>query len=135
MTGRLAVAVVALLAIAVVGLGVGLAVAIMDGGDNNAFSGMAHRQGGSYGGMMGAMAMMDADAMLERMREVLGEEGYQAMLAHMQAHRDGTAGPYAPGIDGLMHQMMDGMMSMMDPDARGHMFPNSRMPMPGMPRR
>lgn len=76
-----------------------------------------------YMGMMDAMGRMDSDAMLGRMQAILGQDGFQAMLDHMQAHRNGMAMPHASGIDGMMHQMMDGMMSQMPSDK------NNRMPM------
>ncbi|TAK75794.1 MAG: hypothetical protein EPO16_08400 [Dehalococcoidia bacterium] len=75
-------------------------------------------------GMMRAMGNMDSDAMLTHMRDVLGNDGYQRMLKHMQGHRAG--GPMAgdPAIDGMMHQMMDGMMQQM-PDDSGGMMPRA----------
>lgn len=127
---RYALAAFAVLGLAVAGLSLALGLALAGDDDDSA----AMRPGMSgYAGMMGAMAQMDSETMLQRMREVLGEDGYQAMLAHMAAHRNGTAGDTAPGIDGMMHRLMDGMMSMMPPDAGGHMFPNRQMPMQGMP--
>jgi len=129
---RYATAAIAVLGIATIGLAVALGV-VLAANDNDDDSN--HSMGAGYPGMMRAIGTMDASAMLERMREVLGDEGYQAMLDHMQDHRDGTAGATPPGIDGMMHQMMDGMMSSMSPDASGHMFPNNQMPMSGMPGR
>jgi hypothetical protein len=127
---RLAVAAISVLGVSTVALAVALAVVLAtddDGADDD-----VHAMGNGYAGMMGAMAMMDSDAMLERMREVLGEDGYEAMLQHMQDHRDGSAGAMGPGADGMMHQLMDGMLSMMPADSGGHMFPNDDMPMQGM---
>jgi len=123
---RYAIAAVTVLGLATVVLAVtlGIVLATDDNGDP-----VAHPMGEGYAGMMGAMATMDSDEMLERMREVLGEDGYEAMPAHMQEHQAGTAGPMAPGVDGMMHQMMDGMMSMLSPDSGGRMFPNDEMPM------
>jgi hypothetical protein len=63
--------------------------------------------------------------MLGHMREVLGPEGYQRMLDHIAEHRRG-GGMHGLGIDGIMHQMMDGMMQQMPADR------NNVMPM--MPR-
>ncbi len=130
---RRAVAATAILGVSTVALAVALGVVLATGDDSS--NDDAHVSGNGYAGMMGAMAGMDSDAMLERMREVLGDAGYAAMLQHMADHRDGTAGSMAPGIDGMMHEMMDGMMSMMPADRAGHMFPNDEMPMPGMPGR
>ena len=127
---RISIAVISILAVSTVGLAVALGVVLAsddDGRDND------HRMAAGYAGMMGAMEMMDSEAMLERMREILGEERYAAVLEHMQAHRNGTAEAHPSGVDGMMHEMMDGMMSMMPPDGGGHMFPNDQMPMPGMP--
>ncbi len=120
----------AVLGVAVAGLALALGIALAR--DNDDSPSMRPGMNG-YAGMMGAMAMMDTETMLERMREVLGDDGYQAMLDHMQAHRNGTAGDTLPGVDGMMHRLMDGMMSMMPADAGGHMFPNQQMPMQGMP--
>lgn len=77
--------------------------------------------GGGHMGMMQAMARMDSDGMLERMREVLGENGYQRMLEHMTEHRQG--GPMAshPDIDEMMHRMLDGMFELMPADRNGVM--------------
>ena len=130
---RRAIAAITILGVSTVALAVALEVVLAT--DDDSSGGDAHVTGNGYAGMMGAMAGMDSDAMLERMREVLGEAGYAAMLQHMEDHRDGTAGFMAPGIDGMMHQMMDGMMSMMPADGAGHMFPNDEMPMPGIPGR
>lgn len=124
---RYAIATIAVLVVATVALAVTLGIVLATDDDGSAGN---HPMGDGYAGMMGAMAAMDSDAMLERMREVLGEEGFQAMLEHMQEHQAGTDGPMAPGVDGMMHQMMDGMMSMMPADSGGHMFPNDQMPMP-----
>ncbi|MGD9933418.1 MAG: hypothetical protein AB7T37_06840 [Dehalococcoidia bacterium] len=126
-----AIAAFAVLGIAVAGLALALGIALARDSDDS----VTMRPGmNGYAGMMGALAMMDTDTMLQRMREVLGDDGYQAMLDHMQAHRNGTASEAVPGVDGMMHRLMDGMMSMMPPDANGHMFPNQQMPMQGMPR-
>lgn len=123
---RSAIAAITILGVATVTLAVALGVVLASDEDG---AGGNHPMGDGYAGMMGAMATMDSDEMLERMREVLGEDGYEAMLAHMQEHQAGSAGPMAPGVDGMMHEMMDGMMSMLSPDSAGHMFPNNQMPM------
>ncbi len=125
-----AIAALAALGIAVAGLALALGVALARDNDDSA----TMRPGmNGYAGMMGAMAMMDSEVMLERMREVLGDDGYRAMLTHMDEHRNGTASDTVPGVDGMMHRLMDGMMSMMPADPGGHMFPNRQMPMQGMP--
>lgn len=79
--------------------------------------------------MMQAMGNMDSDAMLTHMREVLGEDGYQRMLKHMQEHRAGGPMTANPAIDGMMHQMMDGMLQQM-PDDGGRMMPGTGTPPP-----
>lgn len=125
---RSAIAVITILGLTTVGLAIALGVVLATDDDGG---GGSHPMGYGYAGMMGAMATGDSEGMLERMSEVLGEEGYQAMLDHMQEHQAGTAGPMTPGVDGMMHEMMDGMMSMMSPDSAGRMFPNDEMPMAG----
>ena len=130
---RRAVAAITILGCSTIALGVALVVVLAT--DDDSSSQDAQVMGNGYAGMKSAMAGMDSNAMLARMREVLGEGEYSAMLQHMEEHRDGTAGSTDPGIDGMMHQMMDGMMSMMPADNAGHMFPNDAMPMPGMPGR
>jgi hypothetical protein len=96
------------LSLAVVSLGIGLALSVAD--DDGHSTG--RRDG--YGGMMSAMGYMDSEGMLESMRQVLGEEDYQRMLAHMESHRAGTDSDSAGGMDGMMHEMMDGMMREME---------------------
>ena len=123
---RYTIAGIAVLGVATVALAITLGIVLATDDDG---AGGNHPMGDGYAGMMGAMATMDPDEMLERMREVLGEDGYEAMLAHMQEHQAGTAGPVAPGVDGMMHEMMDGMMSMLSPGSGGRMFPNDEMPM------
>jgi hypothetical protein len=125
---RYAIVAITVLGVATMALAVALGVVLATDDDGNRDD---HPMATGYGGMMGAMAAMDSDGMLERMREILGEDGYRAMLGHMQEHKAGAAGPMAPGVDGMMHQMMDGMMSMMSRDSDGRMFPNDEMPMSG----
>jgi hypothetical protein len=72
-------------------------------------------------GMMQAMGNMNSDAMIEHMREVLGEDGYQRMLGHMREHRNGGAMPNGSSVDDMMHRMMDGMMQQMPADRGGNM--------------
>ena len=117
-------ALVAVLGLAVVVLTAAL-VGVMRDSDT---SGDAEHSIGSKNasmGMMQAMGDMDSDAMLVRMREVLGEDGNQRMLTHMQDHRSGMPSRGAsPDVDGLMHQLMDGMMQQM-PDDDGHRMPHT----------
>ena len=106
--------VVGALVAAVVGLGI--AVGVMAAGDNHDSVAMGSHMGGNdngYQGMMGAMGSMDHDDMLKHMREVLGEDGYQRMLAHLADHRNGTPMTGNTGVDEMMHTMMDGMMGRM----------------------
>lgn len=105
----------ALAVILVIGLAVSLA---MDGDDMH-----TNANGDHFMGMMQSMGNMDSDAMLEHMREVLGEDGYQRMLSHMREHRSGAAMPTGSSIDDMMHRMMDGMMQQMPADS------NNVMPM------
>jgi hypothetical protein len=70
---------------------------------------------------MQAMGNMDSDEMLARMRAILAPEGSEQMLDHMAEHRGG--GGAGPGMDGMMHQLMDGMMQQMPADQ------NNVMPM------
>lgn len=93
------------LIVAVAGLAAGLGFALMEDDDG------MHHNGGGYAGMMGAMGNMDSEAMLAPMREVLSESDYELMVAHMSAHRDGSAMPQDQHMDQMMHGMMDGMMA------------------------
>jgi hypothetical protein len=81
--------------------------------------------GSGYAGMMGAMGRGDSDAMLERMREVLGEDGFKRMQEHFAEHRRGGAMSGAADVDEMMHRMMDGMMQELPMD-RGGMMPGRR---------
>lgn len=116
--------IVAVLIAAVVGLGI--TVGVMAAGDNDGGGHMGRQMdsGDGYGGMMSAMGEGDSEAMLKHMREVLGEEGYQRMQDHLRDHRDGGPMTGNTGIDGMMHQMMDGMMQRMPMD-RGNMMPST----------
>lgn len=78
-------------------------------GNSSASTHMGTRDGG-YQGMMGAMGSMDRDGMLSHMREVLGEDGYQRMLAHLADHTNGAPMTGDAAMDQMMHTMMDGMM-------------------------
>jgi hypothetical protein len=102
-----------------VALGVALTVSFASGNDIG-MSGMT--SGDPYMGMMQSMGNMDSDAMLEHMREILGEDGYQRMLAHMADHRNNAAPTTGPtGVDDIMHRMMDGIMQQMPADSGGNM--------------
>ena len=106
-------ALTALAVVLVLGLVVSLA---MDDDD------MQTNMNGSHSmGMMQGMGNMNSDAMLEHMRAVLGEDGYQRMLGHMREHRNGAAMPNGSSIDDMMHRMMDGMMQQMPADSGGNM--------------
>ena len=97
-------------------VGLAIAVGVMATGDNDDSVAMGSHMGGNdngYQGMMGAMGSMDHDDMLKHMREVLGEDGYQRMLAHLADHRSGTATTGNTAVDGMMHTMMDGMTERM----------------------
>ncbi len=100
------------LAAAVAGLAVALGVVLATDG------GSQRHAAGPDGGMMAAFGNMDSDSMLEQMREVAGDESYGLMLAHMAQHRSGAQPAPMPGIDGMMHRMMDGMLEQMPMDSR-----------------
>ena len=118
MKTRTTIAIGGLLAV-VVGLGVALGV-VLATGDAEGSNGTWHRMDSDSGdgsmSMMEAMGTMDSDAMLQHMRDALGEDGYQRMLDHMREH--GAGGPMTgdPTIDDMMHRMMDGMMEHMPAD-------------------
>jgi hypothetical protein len=112
MTGTSRIAIVLLAALAAA-LGIALVwMATMD--DDGMMSGTTGSgMGTGFMGMMSAMGTMNTDAMQARMREVLGDSDYDAMLRHMAEHRAGMGMNYGPGAEGAMHRMMDGMMSQM----------------------
>lgn len=112
--GRKLVGLVVVLALAVAGLGVALGVALSDGDSDS------HSADSGYPGMMMAMGNMDTSVMLERMKEVLGPDGFQKLMDHMrnEAGMPATAGA---GIDQMMHRMMDGMLSQMPMDSAGQL--------------
>jgi hypothetical protein len=107
-------AIVLFLVLAIVGLSIALGVSLANDDDGmvDDHQAMMTGQGSGYTGMLDAMGHMDADAMHARMRAVLGEGGYAQMLQHMADHQAGE-GAVGPGMDGMMHQMMDGMMGHM----------------------
>ena len=98
------------LTLAVVGLAVALGVVMVSDHDNRMDGSMAG--GSGYAGMMGAMGTMDSGAMLQHMKEVLGDDAYARMLQHMQDHKSGAM-PAMGSVDQMMHSMMDGMMGQM----------------------
>lgn len=122
-TRRLSVTNAVLAAVVVVLATALVVILVQDNRDDDVSAGV---DGSPYIGMAQAMGSMDSDAMLARMREVLGEEAYQQMMQHLREHRSGAMmGSYA-GVDGMMHQLMDGIMQQM-PDDRNHMLPRSPM--------
>lgn len=114
--------------VALIAIIVGLAVAVgvlAAAGDDDGDALMSGQMGGdAYMGMMGAMAGMESDVMLEHMREVLGEQGYQRMLSHLADHRDGGPMTTNADIDRMMHAMMDGMMQHMPADQNNVLPPS-----------
>ena len=124
------------LLVGVIGLGVALGVVLASGGDSTATPSRTADGNDSFAGMMQAMDMMDSNSMLTYMRAMLGDTGYQRMLAHFREHQNGTATTTDSSIDGMMHQMMDGILQRMPMDSGG-MMPGQRnthdqTPGPGM---
>jgi hypothetical protein len=111
-----------LAAVVTLGAVLGVVLATDDGNGDRDSRPHAMDTDDGFMGMMGAMAGMDSDAMLDHMRDVLGEDGYQRMLAHFQEHRDGGPMTGDPEVDDMMHRMMDGMMQHMPADS-GNIFP------------
>ena len=109
-------AILGILVAAVIGLAI--TVGVMAAGDDE-YDGNTttpnHMMGkdSGYVGMMGAMGSMDSDDMLTHMRQVLGEDGYQRMLAHLADHQSGAPMTGNTTVDQMMHAMMDGMMGQM----------------------
>ncbi|MEX2246885.1 MAG: hypothetical protein WEC75_09365 [Dehalococcoidia bacterium] len=109
-------------------LGVALAVTLgaviaMDD-DDGTMAGRGHMNtDDSYAGMMQSMGDMDSNAMLSHMQEVLGTDGYQRMMDHLNDHRNGGPMTADPNVDQMMHSMMDGMMQHMPADADNIMPP------------
>ena len=102
-------------------LAIGLVVSLASDDDMGMGGGMSMSGSNHSMAMMQAMGDMNSDAMLEHMRQVLGEEGYQRMLAHMKDHRNGASIPSGSSLDDMMHRMMDGMMQQMPADGGGNM--------------
>lgn len=70
-------------------------------------------------GMMGAMGAMDSGEMMHRMRAMLGDDGFTAMMDHMMNH-ESISMTGIESVDEMMHQMMDAMMDhMMEADPSG----------------
>jgi hypothetical protein len=108
------------LSVAVVVLSVALTIVVLrDDGGTVATAQMP--MGGGYMGMMQAMGGMDSDAMLSHMRDVLGDEDYARMLAHLEEHRRGGPMTRHPEVDEMMHRMFDGMLELMPADRGGVM--------------
>jgi hypothetical protein len=108
------------LCVAVVVLSVALTVVVLrDDAGTAATAPMP--MGGGYMGMMQAMGGMDSDAMLGHMRDVLGDEDYARMLAHLEEHRRGGPMMRHPEVDEMMHRMFDGMLELMPADRGGVM--------------
>ena len=116
--------IVGILVAAVVGLGITVGVMAAGDGHNGNTTMADHTMGNDTGyvGMMGAMGSMDSDDMLKHMREVLGEDGYQRMLAHLADHRNGAPMTGNAAVDQMMHSMMDGLMQNM-PMGSGTVLP------------
>lgn len=110
--------IIGVLAVAVVGLGIALGVALTD--DDGSEDHMMD-DGQGVAGMMSAMADMDSDAMLEHMKEVLGEDGFNRMRQHFQ---EGTPTTEMAEVDEMMHRMMDGMMAKMPADSNNVLPPS-----------
>lgn len=101
----------ALLAVVV---GLGVTVGVLAAGDDNSPTSTSMDAGDAYMGMMGAIADTGSGVMVDHMREVLGEEGYQRMLDHVAAHREGGTMTDDAGMDQMM---TDGVMQKMPADS------------------
>ncbi len=110
---------IGILAVAVVGLAIALGVALAT--DDDGPSDDMMNQGQGFAGMMSAMGSVDSDAMLDHMKEVLGEDGFNRMLQHLQDHRAGASMSGMTEVDQMMHTMMDGMMAEMPADSNNIM--------------
>ena len=121
-------AIIAALAVAVAGLGIALGIALAT--DDVRANDHMTAQGQGIAGMMSAMAAMDSGAMLVRMREVLGEDGFQRMQQHFRDHRSGEPMTGMTDADQMMHAMMDGMMAEMPADANNTLPRSGHSDMP-----
>lgn len=81
--------------------------------------GMHGDDGDAYMGTMGAMGDMDSGDMMAHMQGMMDDETFAQMQEHMANHE---SMPMASGMstDGVMHQMMDGMMDHMMPGRGGN---------------
>ena len=100
-------------AVAALGIAVGAMAAGSDGDSDGTRNHMDADD--PYTGMMGAMGSMDSDNMLEHMREILGQDGYNRMMRHFEDHQKGVMTGDTE-VDGMMHLMMDGMTRHMPGD-------------------
>ena len=117
---RTQIAIGALAAIAAA-LAVALGVTLANADDGNDHVAMMMGQPG-YSGMMGAVGSMNSEAMLQHMKEVLGEDAFNRMQQHLRDHWSGGAMMDDAQVDQMMHGMMDGMMTQMgmEPSMDGH---------------
>lgn len=90
-------------------LAIALGVTLASADDDNDHVAMMMGQPG-YPGMMGAMGSMDSAAMLQHMKEVLGEDAFNRMQQHIRDHWSGAAMMDDTELDQMMHTMMDGML-------------------------
>lgn len=123
---RQAAIVIGALAVLVAALAVTLGVVLATDDDDGMSAGdMTGGMGGMDGndafmGMMMSMGSGDSDQMLAQMKEILGEDRFNSMMQHFQDHQNGMmTGDFQ--IDGMMHQMMDGMMQDMPRDSGGNL--------------
>lgn len=93
-------------AVAALGIALGVALATGDGSEGHMTD-----QAQGLAGMMSAMSATDSDAMLEHMKEVLGEDGFNRMQQHFQDHSAGASMSGMTDMDQMMHTMMAGMMA------------------------
>lgn len=102
-----------------IGLGTAIAMAIAMDGDG------MHNDGNPFSGMSGAMHDGNMADMISHMKEVMSDEDFAAMQAHMQSHMDGSPMMNDSSMDGVMHRMMDGMMEAMT-DGYHHASPTPK---------
>lgn len=103
---RLAIGVLAVLLVVLIA-----ALAISLAYDDN-----MHNDSG-YSGMVSAMHDGNLNGFMASMREAMNDEDYAAMTAHMQAHQAGSSMMDDAAFNGMMHRMMDEMMSGMMNDS------------------
>jgi hypothetical protein len=125
---RFTTIVIGALVVATAGLAVALAVVLASDDDDGSARMTGMMDGASddhFAGLMQAMGQMNSDEMLDHTRQVLGDDGYERMLAHFADHRDGGMMTGSSAVDEMMHSMMDGMMQHMPADGGGLMPPGS----------